>query len=303
MDIETLRYFQYIAKYKNVTKAASHFYISQSTLSRQMMALEKELGVTLFIRNNKQLELTPTGQVFSKECDLLIHHLEVVIDKTQSAGRGESGVLRIVSPGNLTPVLPQSLNLFKQEHPDTQYVVESYNFDEITSAILYDIYDVGFTYEFASQENEKIASIPIGMDDFSLVVSSQIVKDPSEEAIADVVRSLPLILPGYVEPPFIKFVMVELQKLTGSKIKNILHVNTTDSALLQVTLGLGYSIVPTSITRTKTDDEQVTYFTLSDVAAKGTIVMLYKKDNPSKLVAGFVETVKALALVDPKDLD
>lgn len=295
MDIETLRYFQYIAKYKNVTKAASHFYISQSTLSRQMMALEKELGVTLFIRNNKQLELTPTGQVFSKECDLLIHHLEVVIDKTQSAGRGESGVLRIVSPGNLTPVLPQSLNLFKQEHPDTQFVVESYNFDEITSAILYDIYDVGFTYEFASQENEKVASIPIGMDDFSLVVSSQIVEDSTTEAVADVVRSLPLILPGYIEPPFIKVVMVELQNLTGSKIKNILHVNTTDSVMLQVSLGLGYSIVPTSITRTKTDDEQVTYFPLSDFAAKGKIIMLYKKDNPSKLVAGFIETVKSLA--------
>ncbi len=294
MDIETLRYFQYIAKYKNVTKAASHFYISQSTLSRQMMALEKELGVTLFIRNNKQLELTPTGEVFSKECDLLIHHLEVVIDKTQSAGRGESGILRIVSPGNLTPVLPQSLSLFKKAHPDTQFVVESYNFDEITSAILYDIYDIGFTYEFATQENEKIARLPVGPDDFSLVVSSQIMAEPSKEAVAGVVRSLPLILPGYAEPPFIKVVMVELQNLTGTKIKNIIHVNTTDSAMLQVSLGLGYSIVPTSITRTKTDEEQVTYFPLSDFAAKGNIIMLYKKDNPSKLVAGFIETVTAL---------
>lgn len=296
MDIETLRYFQYIAKYKNVTKAASHFYISQSTLSRQMMALEKELSVTLFIRNNKQLELTPTGQVFSKECDLLIHHMEVVVQKTQSTGRGETGVLRIVSPGNLTPILPQSLRVFKQEHPDTQFVVESYNFDEITSAILYDIYDVGFTYEFASQDHEKIATHPIGTDEFSLVVSSQIVSNPSQEAIADVVRSLPLILPGYIEPPFIKMVMVELQNLTGTKIKNILHVNTTDSVMLQVSLGLGYSIVPTSITRTKTDDEQITYFPLSDFSAKGNIIMLYKKDNPSKLLAGFIDTVKALVV-------
>lgn len=294
MDIETLRYFQYIAKYKNITKAASHFYISQSTLSRQMMALEKELGVTLFIRNNKQLELTATGQVFSKECDLLIHHLEVIIDKTHSAGRGETGTLRIVSPGNLTPLLPQSLNLFKLEHPDTQLVVESYNFDEITSAILYDIYDAGFTYEFATQPHEQITAMPIGTDDFSLVVSSRIVASPSKEAVAEIVASLPLILPGYIEPPFIKLVMVELQNFTNTKIRNILHLNTTDSVMLQVSLGLGYSIVPTSITRTKTDDEQITFFPLSDFSAKGNIIMLYKNDNPSRLLAGFIDSVKTL---------
>ena len=180
-------------------------------------------------------------------------------------------------------------------------MVESYNFDEITSAILYDIYDIGFTYEFATQPNEQIASIPIGMDDFSLVVSSQIVDSPSQEAISNIVGSLPLILPAYIEPPFIKFVMAELQNLTAIKIKNILHVNTTDSVMLQVSLGLGYSIVPTSITRTKTDDEQITYFPLSDFAAKGKILMLYKENNPSKLLEGFIATVKTL--VDPNDFE
>ncbi|MBG0764598.1 MAG: LysR family transcriptional regulator, partial [Tissierellales bacterium] len=37
MDLQTLKYFQYVAKYKNITRAAKKFYISQSTLSRHIM--------------------------------------------------------------------------------------------------------------------------------------------------------------------------------------------------------------------------------------------------------------------------
>jgi DNA-binding transcriptional LysR family regulator len=72
MNLETLHYFQYIAKYKNITRAAKHFYISQSTLSRNIMLLEKELGVQLFERNNKQIELTEAGKVFEHDCELFI---------------------------------------------------------------------------------------------------------------------------------------------------------------------------------------------------------------------------------------
>lgn len=301
MNIETLRYFQYIAKYENVTKAAKHFYISQSTLSRQMMALEKELGVTLFYRDNKKVELTEAGIALDKSCDLFIKHMEVLIHNTQSAGKGQSGVLRIVSPGNLTPILAKSLQLFRELHPDTELIIESYNFSEITSAILYDIYDIGFTYEFATDETDSIESVPVDYDDFSMVVSSQIISEASKENIAKVVKTMPLILPSYAEPPFIKHVMYELNKFTNTKTNKTMHVNTTESAMLQVSLGLGYSIVPTSLTKTKVDHELITYFPLTDFLAKGKIMMLYKTTNASKLVDNFTAIVKNL--VDPKQFE
>lgn len=294
MNIETLQYFQYIAKYKNVTKAAKHFYVSQSTLSRQMMALEKELNVTLFIRDNKKLELTEAGEVFSRECDLFIKHMEVVIHNTQSAEKGQSGGLRIVSPGKLTPLLTRSLKCFKEAHPDAQLVVESYDFNEITSSILYDIYDIAFSYRFATEPHESLTILPIGTDDFSLVVSSEFIRESSKDAIAGVIKKLPLILPSYVEPPFIKLVMYELNNFAGTKNNHLIHVNTTESAMLQVTLGLGYSIVPTALTKTQIDKELITYFPLSEFLAKADIIMLYKKNNPSILVSNFINIVKKL---------
>ncbi|MBR0597765.1 LysR family transcriptional regulator [Sinanaerobacter chloroacetimidivorans] len=298
MDIETLLHFQYIAKYKNITKAAKHFYINQSTLSRQLIALEQELGVQLFIRDNKRLELTEAGVVFSRGCDLFIKHMEVIIRDTKSAGKGESGVLRVVTPGNFGNILHQSLDSFKKNFPDTQLLIELYNFSEITSAILYDIYDVGFTYDFATSDNDEIEQIPVAEDDFSIIVSSKIAKEPSEEHIAEIVKSLPLILPTYVEPPFIKLVMYELRTLGGMKNIDTIYLNTSDSVMLQISLGLGYGIVPTSLTHTKMSDDMLTFFPISGFSTKSKIMMLYKKSNPSKLVTSFVDIVKNISKFD-----
>ena len=295
MNSETLTYFQYIARYKNITKAAKHFYISQSTLSRQLIALEEELGVTLFIRDNKKLELTKSGSVFYDECDSLIKHMDVIVKKIQLIDNGTSGVLKIVTPGNFKDIIPESLNTFKKNFPDTQLIVESYNFNELPSGILYDIYDVGFTYEFATSYNEELESITIGEEHFSIVVSSQLIKDPTKEDIITIMKTLPLILPAYVEPPFIKLVLYELQSFAKVRGKEPIYVNTTESAMLQVSLGLGYSIVPTSLNRFRTIDNLVTYLPLDDFSAKSKIIMLYKKSNPSNLLTSLVSIVKNIS--------
>lgn len=292
MDIESLRYFQYIAKYKNITKAAQHFYVNQSTLSRQIMGLEQELGVTLFMRDNRRLELTEAGEVFYRECGIFIKHMEVIIRKTQSVGKGDSGTLRLVTPGNLNNILPQSISSFRESFPDAHLLVESYDFVEITSAILYEIYDVGFTYEFAAPDNEEIEKVPVGEDDFSIVISSRICKGGSAEEIAGIVKSLPLILPSHVEPPFLKLMMYELQNLGGMKKTDVQYTNSNESVMMQVSLGLGYSIAPTSITRSRMNDDQLTFLPLNHSSGKSKIIMLYKKSNPSKLAARFVDIVE-----------
>ncbi len=292
MDIETLLHFQYIAKYKNITKAAKHFYINQSTLSRQLIALEQELGVLLFIRDNKRLELTEAGSVFSRGCDLFIKHMEVIIRDTQSAGKGESGVLRMVTPGIFGDILPQSLTFFKNSFPDIQLIIELYNFSEIPSAILYDIYDVGFTYDFAASDIDEIEKVPVCEEDFSIIVSSRIAKEPTEEHIVEIVKSLPLILPSFTEPPFLGLLKNELRALSGKQNIDTILLNTSDSVMLQISLGLGYSIVPTSLTHIKSNNDMLTYFPITSFTTKTKILMLYKKSNPSKQVASFVNIVK-----------
>ncbi|HHV10602.1 MAG TPA: LysR family transcriptional regulator [Clostridiales bacterium] len=299
MNLETLQYFQYIAKYKNITRAAKHFYISQSTLSRYIMALEEELDVKLFIRNNKQIELTEAGKVFESECDLFIKHMETVIKNVQLADKGNSGILRITAPGKLCPVLSDALTIFREKYPFIKLTVELYEFNEIPCAIQYDIYNIGFTYDFAASGYEELESISIGNDDFSLAVSSELYKNPTVETIPEIVRKLPLILPSYIEPPFMKLILHELQTFAGSKKININYVNTTDSVMLEASLGLGYGIVPTSLTKAKSGFHNISYINLVNFSANGNIVMLYKKSATTELVNKFIDIVKSLCPKQP----
>lgn len=296
MNLETLEYFQYIAKYKNITKAAKHFFISQSTLSRQIMALESEIGAQLFIRNNKTMELTDAGKVFMRDCDLYIKHTRTITDNVQTAAKGNFGTLRITSPGELCKTFYDSLIMFQNKFPQVKLVVEAYDFNEIPTAIQYGVYNVGFTFDFATTIYEDdIESIPIGKDDFSLAVSTRLFNNPTIESIPEIVKSLPLILPQYTEPPFLKHIIHELQHYAGIKNIKTNYVNTTDSAMLNVSLGLGFSIFPTCVSIAKSGMENISYIKLDDSFANGIIVMLYKKSGTSGLVDSFVDIVKDLS--------
>ncbi|WP_168190128.1 LysR family transcriptional regulator [Caloramator sp. E03] len=301
MNIETLQYFQYIGKYKNITKAAKHFFISQSTLSRHIMSLEEELGVKLFERDNKKIQFTEAGEALYNECELLIRHLQIVINNVQLADKGNTGTLRITSPGKLCKTLSDALILMKEKYPSINLIVESYNFNEIPCAILYGIYNIGFTYDFACSDYDELEIIPVGTDDFSLLIPSKFYKNPSKESIAEIVKSLPLILPTYIEPPFMKLIIHEFQRFAGIKKINTIYVNTTESVVFDVSLGLGYGIVPTSLTKSKNSDENISYINLDDFSAKGTIVMLRKKSNTSEIVNSFVDIIKDLSKKDLKE--
>ena len=63
MELRVLRYFLAVAREENITKAAALLHVTQPTLSRQLMQLEQELGVTLFLRKKGQIQLTPEGEI------------------------------------------------------------------------------------------------------------------------------------------------------------------------------------------------------------------------------------------------
>ncbi|GAU75593.1 LysR family transcriptional regulator [Fusibacter sp. 3D3] len=59
MNFQQVRIFLKAAKYLNFTKVAKEFYMTQPNVSRQIRLLEEALGLELFIRNNKEIQITP----------------------------------------------------------------------------------------------------------------------------------------------------------------------------------------------------------------------------------------------------
>mgnify|MGYP003948576031 CR=1 FL=1 len=100
MDLQSLKYFQFVAMYRNFSRAAEHFYIGQSALSRQIANLEKELGVQLFNRDTRNVNLTTAGRLLYDNCDLLLRHHELVYGLMDTAKSGYDGQLSIATVAN-----------------------------------------------------------------------------------------------------------------------------------------------------------------------------------------------------------
>ncbi|WP_455599569.1 LysR family transcriptional regulator [Cloacibacillus sp.] len=72
MELRVLKYFLTTAREENITKAAQSLHISQPTLSRQLMQLEEELGVTLFHRSSHNIILTDEGQLLKRRAQEML---------------------------------------------------------------------------------------------------------------------------------------------------------------------------------------------------------------------------------------
>ena len=91
MELRLLRYFLTVAKEQSFTKAAEQLHITQPTLSRQMAALEDELGITLFLRNGKRISLTDEGILLKRRALEILHLEEKTLEELKGQERDTIG--------------------------------------------------------------------------------------------------------------------------------------------------------------------------------------------------------------------
>ena len=97
MELRVLRYFLTVAKEQSFTKAAEQLHITQPTLSRQLAALEEELGTALFNRGGRCITLTAAGLLLKRRA-LEIMDLEALLPSVAASLRQWKSLRRSVGP-------------------------------------------------------------------------------------------------------------------------------------------------------------------------------------------------------------
>ena len=95
VELRQLRYFQALAEELNFSRAADRVHIVQSALSKQIAALEQELGLTLFQRTSRGVELTQAGRAFKQRVDGILPALDSALEIARLTASGELGRLEI----------------------------------------------------------------------------------------------------------------------------------------------------------------------------------------------------------------
>lgn len=119
MELRQLRYFVEVAEREHVSEAAVHLHIAQSAVSRQISKLEDELGILLFEKTGRNIQLTTIGKIFLFHAKTAIQAIEYAKYQIEEFLDPEHGTIKIGFPTSLsTHLLPTVISAFKDEQPN-----------------------------------------------------------------------------------------------------------------------------------------------------------------------------------------
>jgi DNA-binding transcriptional LysR family regulator len=145
MELRQLSYFVAVAEELHFGRAAARVHIAQPALSCQIQSLERELGVQLFIRSTRRVELTRAGAVFYDRCIRILGDVDLSAEMVRSvAGKA----LRKIRIGTVYPatigVLPAFLARIGRKYPDIELHISSGSTNDIIRGLENGQINLGF---------------------------------------------------------------------------------------------------------------------------------------------------------------
>ncbi|MDO5106059.1 hydrogen peroxide-inducible genes activator [Capnocytophaga sp.] len=142
MTITQFQYVLAVAKYKNFTTAAENSFVTQPTLSMQIQKLEEELGVVIFDRSKKPLQITEIGKQIIKQAQIIVNESERMRDIVSQEKGAVGGEFRVgIIPTASSTLLPMFLTNFIHKYPKICLKIEEQNTETIIQKIEDGSYD------------------------------------------------------------------------------------------------------------------------------------------------------------------
>lgn len=171
LELQKLRYFLAVAETLNVGRAAVKLHISQSPLSRQIIALEERLGTPLFTRDRKRLELTQAGRQLVGDAKALVAHAQRLEDRMREEAAGATGTLTVgfVEGAVHLGVLQSAIRRFLKAVPRARVELQNLRSRQQFEALEAGAIDVGFTYS-PPPERAALVHAPMAEEGFLLAI-------------------------------------------------------------------------------------------------------------------------------------
>src|ERR1700726_2193824 len=157
MELRHFRYFIAVAEESSLGRAAHRLHVSQPALSQQISDLEDELGLKLFTRNSRGVELTEAGRVFLIGGRRVLVAAKEAAERAQEAAKGQRGRLVIGNHGALTiAFLPGVVSRFREQQPLVEVTLLHLNNRAQVEAVLNGSIMLGIGYySWALEEAEE----------------------------------------------------------------------------------------------------------------------------------------------------
>lgn len=304
MNLERLERFVFLATLKNeagqteinLSRAAEQLHIPQPYLSRQIKQLETEIGVKLFLRMPR-LELTPYGKVFLREAQYLLDQVKRIKLSAQQLGNGEIGSLIVGMNTSISnSLLPEILRIFCQKFPQVDLVLQELLFEECRHRLQDRIIDVDFEnlYNLQDVDEQHCLTYEVVSQEPLVIVLPQ--NHPLAEApqvkLEDFKNEL-FVLPTHDLVPALNALIRRVCLEVGFQPKVVQEATWMSTVLGLVASEIGIALLPANVMNLQRTG--VVCRQLQGQLPVFQMAVVWRRDNPSKVLPNFLNVVREVA--------
>ena len=287
------KYFVTAAETLSFTEAGKRHFISQTAITQHIQSLEEQLGVKLFVREKKRVQLTPAGEIFYMEAKAILERTRLAVDRARNAADGISGSLRIgyVKGQGFSLISPLVRNfylqnpsvifsLFRQAHLDLLMNLEQNRLDFVFNIAYGDTDLSGFSFKKISSDR-LYAVLPPGHPYAQL----------SSIRRYDL-RSEPFLLTKYYDDPAAKkygSIIPDKFGESGFIPKVDSRSSDAETLMILVSAGIGITILPESIVRTLGPSTDLSIIPLEGEHEHVDVLAIWKSDSANPVTQVFCD--------------
>ncbi|MBR8838220.1 MAG: LysR family transcriptional regulator [Stigonema ocellatum SAG 48.90 = DSM 106950] len=296
MELRHLRYFITVADERSFSRAAERLQIAQPPLSQQIQALEAELGVKLFDRRKRPLQLTLAGQAFLEESRSTITKLEQAVHKTQRIHQGELGYLTVGFTSSIANgVLPNILRTFRQQYPEVKLILREENSAFQIQGLRDHQTDIIFVYQnYDFAEANDLEVMPLLQEKLVVVLPEQHPLTTQSKISLTALADEEFVMPHC---PVVSGLSEQIYYLC---VQAGFVPKVTQEAVFMVTIlglvasGIGISILPSSVQNLRR--KGVVYRSIQEKTTVTQLTAVWRHDQSSTILQQFLDIAKTVSI-------
>lgn len=291
MDLRQLRYFVAVAEQGSISVAAQSVHIAQPALTRQIQALEDELGTRLFERTTRGVKVTDAGNQLLLDAGKLLDDAAAAKERAVRAGHGEMGHISIALPvmQNLAPAIAGVLKKYRNEVPGVGITLQHLLSDVQLRLISEGRLDAGFLL-FRPLDDASLSGISIFSERMLLAYPSDW-KWPNgkKPRILKDLQDLDFVWLPRTAAPAWHDRLIRCFYDAGFIPRTAVHGVDAASMLTLVAAGMGCTVLPEGARNRA--PPTVAFMTLSDLTIRQNWELVWRRDQCSSVLHRFVRVV------------
>ncbi|ODC04031.1 transcriptional regulator [Terasakiispira papahanaumokuakeensis] len=286
MELRHLRYFIAAAEEGNLTRAAEKLFMAQPPLTRQIKQLEEELGVALFIRKPRGLELTPGGEYFLEQARQIQDKVKATVEDTRRIAEHRKTVFSIgFVPSVFYGQLPKMIRRLRQ-NKNLEILLYELKTREQVEALKVGKIDIGFgriNIEDPDVEQQLLFAEPL----IAAVPEGHVLGQ--QPLTMQALSAWPLVAFPSGPGPNFSDITQALFHSRGLKINVSQQVNDLQTALSLVASDMGFTLVPEQVRKLHRED--VDFLTLIDSDISIPVIASRRRGEAPNSVMRLVNTI------------